>query len=194
MIVVVKNGKYYRKQATSLLTLLKWRHTLDVKYAALMEIERGVSNKDVFKKFNVPKNTLSTWKKNRDKIAAAFKSSGGTKRQRIKERTYKQVNWQLGNNSNEIATCMYSFFYFFYTTLNFYLVFCIFLGRFLTLGVKTYYTAFIVYHLSFLGKSFRWFWYYCFSHLYYTCLLGFFLSSAIKKSFKSKKMLPIEST
>ena len=57
-----------------------------------MEIERGVSNKDVFKKFNVPKNTLSTWKKNRDKIAAAFKSSGGTKRQRIKERTYKQVN------------------------------------------------------------------------------------------------------
>ena len=67
-------------------------HTLDVKYAALMEIERGVANKDVSKKFNVSKNTLSTWKKNRDKIVTAFKSSGGTKRQRIKEGTYEQVN------------------------------------------------------------------------------------------------------
>ena len=33
-------------------------HTLDVKYAALMEIERGAANKDVSKKFNVPKNTI----------------------------------------------------------------------------------------------------------------------------------------
>ena len=76
------------------------------------------------------------------------------------------------------------FFYFFYTTLNFYLVFCIFLGRFLTLCMKTYYTAFIVYHLSFLGKSFRWFWYYCFSHLYYTCLLGFFWVAQTKNHLK----------
>ena len=67
-------------------------HTLDVKCAALMEIERGAANKDVSKKFNVPKNTLSTWKKNRDKIVTAFKSSGGNKRQRIKEGTYEQVN------------------------------------------------------------------------------------------------------
>ena len=61
----------------------KRRHntqTLDVKYAALMEIDRGLSNKDVSKKFNVPKNTLSMWKKNREKIIATFKSSGGTKR------------------------------------------------------------------------------------------------------------------
>ena len=60
------------------------------------------------------------------------------------------------------------------------MVFCIFLGRFLMLCMKTY-TAFLVYHSSFLGKSFQWFWYYCFSHLYYT-----FLSCANKKSFKSK--------
>ena len=82
---------------------------------------------------------------------------------------------------------MYSFFTFFYTTLNFYLVFCIFLERFLTLCIKTYYTAFIVYHSSFLGKSFRWFWYYCFSQLNYTCLLGFFwVAQQNKESFKSK--------
>ena len=56
-----------------------------------MEIERG-ANKDVSKKLNVPKNTLFRWKRNRDKIVTAFKSSGGTKRQRIKEGTYEQVN------------------------------------------------------------------------------------------------------
>ena len=62
------------------------------KYAALMEIDWGLSNKDVSKKFIVPKNTLSTWEKNRKKIIAAFKSSGGAKRQWIKEGTYEQVN------------------------------------------------------------------------------------------------------
>ena len=50
-------------------------HTLDVKYAALMEIEQGVANKEVSKKFYLLKNTLSTWKKNRDKIVTAFKSN-----------------------------------------------------------------------------------------------------------------------
>ena len=62
------------------------------KYAALMEIDWGLSNKDLSKKFIVPKNTLSTWEKNRKKTIAAFKSSGGAKRQWRKEGTYKQVN------------------------------------------------------------------------------------------------------
>ena len=44
-------------------------------------------------------------------------------------------------------------FFFFDTTLNFCLVFCIFRGRFLTLCMKTYYTAFIIFHSRFLGKS-----------------------------------------
>ena len=59
-------------------------HTLDMKYAALMELEQGVPNKMSLKMFIVPKNKLSTWRQNRDKIATAFKGSGGTKRQRIK--------------------------------------------------------------------------------------------------------------
>lgn len=88
----------------------KRRHkenTIEVKYAALKELERGVSNKDVSEKFNIPKNTLSTWKKNKDKIIAAFKSSGGTKRQRIKEGTYEHVNlacykWLLLQRSENI--------------------------------------------------------------------------------------------
>ena len=48
----------------------KWRHnehTLDVKYAALMEIDRELSNKGVSKKFNVEKNTQSTWEKEQGK-------------------------------------------------------------------------------------------------------------------------------
>ena len=82
-------------------------HTLDVKYAALIDIDRGLSNKDVSKKFNVPKNTLSSRKKIREKTIPAFKSSGGTKRQRIKEGTYEQVNlacykWLLIQRSENI--------------------------------------------------------------------------------------------
>ena len=57
-----------------------------------MEIERGIANKDVSKKFNVTKNTLTTWKKNKDKIVTAFKSNGGTKRLWIKKETYERVN------------------------------------------------------------------------------------------------------
>ena len=67
-------------------------HTLDLKYVALMEVDRGLSNKDVAKKSNVPKDTLSIWNKNREKIIAEFKSNGGTKTQRIKEGIYRQVN------------------------------------------------------------------------------------------------------
>ena len=68
------------------------KHTLGVKYAALIEIDQGLSNKDVSKKFNVPKNTLPTWKKTREKIIATFKTSRETRKKRIKEGIYKHVN------------------------------------------------------------------------------------------------------
>ena len=91
-------------------------HTLDIKYAALMKTEQGVANKDVCKKFNVPKNPLSMWKKNRDKIVAVFKSSGGTKRQRINEGIYVQANlacfkWLVGGGTEGefdlIVSCLF---------------------------------------------------------------------------------------
>ena len=66
--------------------------TLKVKYDALIQLERGMSNKDVERNFNVARNTLSTWKKNKEEIIAAFKSSGGTKRQRINKGRYEDVN------------------------------------------------------------------------------------------------------
>ena len=69
MASIAGNNRHYNK------------HTLGVKYTTLMEIDRGLSNKDVSKKFNVPKNILPMWRKNREKIFAAFKNNGETKRQ-----------------------------------------------------------------------------------------------------------------
>ena len=56
------------------------KHTLDVKWIALIELERGAPNKDISKRFDAPKKTLPTWKKSRHKIVTAFKSSGRTRK------------------------------------------------------------------------------------------------------------------
>ena len=42
--------------------------TLQEKCQALEDIEKGLPNKDVAIKYGVPKNTISTWIKNKDKI------------------------------------------------------------------------------------------------------------------------------
>ena len=38
-----------------------------IKYKALKELEKGIPHKDVAQMFQVPKNTLSTWKKKTNK-------------------------------------------------------------------------------------------------------------------------------
>ena len=48
--------------------------TLDKKYEALMDLKSGMRNTEVSVKYGVPKNTVSTWKKNSDKIIAARES------------------------------------------------------------------------------------------------------------------------
>ena len=59
-----------------------------VKYKALKELENGTPHKDDASLFGVPKNILSTWKKNKDKIsqiiAALF--------QRVKPEKYEELN------------------------------------------------------------------------------------------------------
>ena len=45
---------------------------LELKYKALSELEKGKTNKEVAQLFGVPANTLSAWKKNKDKIFQAF--------------------------------------------------------------------------------------------------------------------------
>ena len=39
-----------------------------LKYKALKGLEKGMTNKDVASKYDVPKNTLSTWVKNKHKL------------------------------------------------------------------------------------------------------------------------------
>ena len=45
-----------------------------IKYKALKELEKGTPHKGVASLFGVSKNTLSTWKINKDKIFKKFNS------------------------------------------------------------------------------------------------------------------------
>ena len=38
------------------------------KCKALKDLERGMSNKDVAEKYGVPRNTVSTWAKNKERL------------------------------------------------------------------------------------------------------------------------------
>ena len=49
--------------------------TLKIKYKAIKELEQGRPNKGVAKQFSIPGSTLTTWKKNREKILEAFQKS-----------------------------------------------------------------------------------------------------------------------
>ena len=44
------------------------------KYNALQEILSGISKYSVAKKYGIPKNTVSTWLANKDKILAVYES------------------------------------------------------------------------------------------------------------------------
>ena len=66
-------------------------HKLEIKYKALLELEKGKSNKEVAKTFGVLANALSTWKKSKDKVFEAFQKGSATTK-RLKVDTYDQVN------------------------------------------------------------------------------------------------------
>ena len=59
------------------------------KYEALKELEKGAFNKSVAEKYMVPKNTLSTWMKNKQKIFDDFQ-----------ERNPKRRKARGGNHEN----------------------------------------------------------------------------------------------
>ena len=61
-----------------------------IKYKALKELEKATPHKDVVSLFGVPKNTLSTWKKNKDKIFEKYNSSLISKR--VKPEKYEELN------------------------------------------------------------------------------------------------------
>ena len=64
--------------------------TCKIKYKALKELEKGTAHKKVAALFGVPGSTLSTWKKNKDKIYKQFES--GQLSKRVKPEKYEQIN------------------------------------------------------------------------------------------------------
>ena len=65
-----KRGKYSSK-------------TLHHKYEALIKLEKGGAKKDVASHYNIPRNTLSMWIKNKDKVIKAFKGGDKQSQQRL---------------------------------------------------------------------------------------------------------------
>ena len=63
------------------------------KYAALKEVEEGSSKSQVAIKYGIPKYTLSTWIKSKEKIFEAMKTQGNkSKRRRLKEGTFAHLD------------------------------------------------------------------------------------------------------
>ena len=72
-------------------------------------MEKGESNKDVAGKYNVPKNTLLTWVKNKEKLFDALKMGTNIKRKKLKSGNYELVdqdifNWFLNMRSQNVPS------------------------------------------------------------------------------------------
>ena len=61
-----------------------------IKYKALKEVEKDTPHKDVARMFEVSKNTLSTWKKHKEKIYENYERGLGATR--VKPEKYEAVN------------------------------------------------------------------------------------------------------
>ena len=61
-----------------------------IKQKAVKELEKGTPHKDVARMFEVPKNTLSTWKKHKEKIYENYERGLGATR--VKPEKYEAVN------------------------------------------------------------------------------------------------------
>ena len=70
----------------------KYDTSIKIKYEALTLLQKGTPAKDVAVKFGVKPNTLSAWKKGKEKIMKDFEEYGSCNRQRVKCGTYEQVN------------------------------------------------------------------------------------------------------
>ena len=71
----------------------KYTHkTLCEKCQALKDLEKGESSKDVAAKYNIPKNTLSTWAKNKEKLLDALKKGTNVKRQKLRSGNHELVD------------------------------------------------------------------------------------------------------
>ena len=67
--------------------------SLKVKCEVLQELEKGASQKDLAQKYAIPPNTISTWKKNKNKIFASYEK--GLNSKRIKPEVFEAINKAL---------------------------------------------------------------------------------------------------
>ena len=80
--------------------------SLGEKCQALRDLEKGLCNKDVAEKYGVPRNTISTWVKDKSKYFAALEQSPN-KRKILRSSDYERVDhavfkWFLSKRSQNI--------------------------------------------------------------------------------------------
>ena len=78
------------------------------KYSALKEAEDGKTKSLVAAKYGIPKNILSIWLKNKDKIFEATKKGSNSKCQRLRQGTFAKLDqamfkWLLAVRSRDTA-------------------------------------------------------------------------------------------
>ena len=67
--------------------------SLAEKCKALKDLENGLSNKDVATKYGVPRNTVSTWFKNKHKLTASLEKKGMNSSQKnMRCGNYKKIS------------------------------------------------------------------------------------------------------
>ena len=76
------------------------RVSLGEKYKAITDLESGLKPSKVAEKYNVPRNTISTWLKKKKEIKSAFKSG---------EVSSKRKNMRIGQNDN-LEKALFSWF------------------------------------------------------------------------------------
>ena len=87
------------------------RNTLRKKYPAFKDLEKGICNKVVAAKYNgVPKSTLSTWVKNKEKLLDSLEKGSNNKRQKMRTGNLETVdkaifNWFLSMRSQNAISC-----------------------------------------------------------------------------------------
>ena len=66
--------------------------TLQEKCQALKDIEKGLPNKDVATKYGVPKTTIATWIKSKDKILSSFEKGANVKRRKLRAGAHETLD------------------------------------------------------------------------------------------------------
>ena len=69
---------------------------LKLKYEVLQELDKRTPPKDLAEKYSIPKNTISTWKENSEKILACYEKGLDSKRIKpVEYNKFFQENWLM---------------------------------------------------------------------------------------------------